>query len=391
MGEKKSAGGPAPKAEAPSVPDKAPQGLKDFLACTADAYTFKNGPLDWLEMSPAPDLTITPGTTPGTGTLGLKAFGFPISLPAAIIDGKLFIDTSGQDLVPDSALDAVRRFVDGLNGWFRQNGRQLGPPDFGAGGMTLSKVPITGQATQPGTPAEMPYLETKVEQPTIRNQEAFGPYSHLTPPVLDDVGPGSKAASVGSPPGAGGTGATIIGAGGPGGPKAPAGLGRLAAWWVIASAVVIALGLSAWIVLGSSPAVVPVATTLPTARVTIAVTPVTPRETTAAPSAVATVSAGATPNGVANGRFEVLTDQKVDSCHHNYEIGFRVFDSSGNGAVYAGKTATFQILDGHVLTTVVGPDGTWKASVAETFHATAAGCYSRLNPKVITVDGQPTF
>src|SRR5215207_5442023 len=130
---------------APPVPDTAPQGLKDFLGCTADSYTFADGPLTWLDVSPRPDMKIRPGNTPGTATLALKVMGFTISLPAAVIDGKLSIDTSRQLFLPRSAADEVKRFVDGLNGWFAENGRRLAPPQFGPDGMTLTKVVVPGE------------------------------------------------------------------------------------------------------------------------------------------------------------------------------------------------------------------------------------------------------
>ena len=43
------------------------------------------------------------------------------------------------------------------------------------------------------------------------------------------------------------------------------------------------------------------------------------------------------------------------------------------------------------MKSTIGPGGRWQVTADEQFVKTNAGCYSRLQPKVLTVDGQKTL
>ena len=67
------------------------------------------------------------------------------TLPAAIVDGRLSIDTSKLPmLAPRSIAADIQRFVEGLNGRLAANGKALAAPAFGPSGMTLTKVDRVG-------------------------------------------------------------------------------------------------------------------------------------------------------------------------------------------------------------------------------------------------------
>ena len=133
---------------APSLPDD----LRGFLECHVDSATIRNGPVEWLEIpqnvramlgGKSPELTITAGPAPGTAILSVRAGWIGATLPAAVVDGKLSVDTSKLPfLAPPSIARDIRRFVDELNGRLAANGKALGTPTIGPDGMTLTKVAL---------------------------------------------------------------------------------------------------------------------------------------------------------------------------------------------------------------------------------------------------------
>lgn len=129
-----------------------PEDLRAFLECTVDSATIRNGPITWLEIpsnvramlgGKQPELKIAEGSGPGTAILTIRAGWIGATLPAAVVAGKLMIDTSKLPfLAPASIKRDVQRFVDELNGRLAANGKALGEPVIGTDGMTLSKVPL---------------------------------------------------------------------------------------------------------------------------------------------------------------------------------------------------------------------------------------------------------
>lgn len=226
---------------APQLPKDVPEDIRLFVECKKLTVTIQNGKVPWLPLpddvkkylpdSVKPELSITPGSKPGTATIKLGLGPISVSLPASVSDGTLSVDTSDVGmLVPDKLVDGINQAVKDLNDWFKHKGHGFGPPKFGEGQVTLSKIdiaapgkaeptptpattepkptpkpaepPATGKAPEPG---DAGYLETiYVEQPTLPTQEVFTP----------------KPATTGPKP--------LVGAGGPGGPKAPMGLGDMA-------------------------------------------------------------------------------------------------------------------------------------------------------------------
>ena len=135
------------------LPPNLPEDMRAFLACTGDVATIANGPVAWVEI-PAnvrgllggavhPELHMTPGSAPSTAILRVTAGWVAASLPAAVVDGRLSIDTSKLPmLAPKSIAGDIQRFVEQLNGRLRANGKALGEPSFAPDGMTLTKVDV---------------------------------------------------------------------------------------------------------------------------------------------------------------------------------------------------------------------------------------------------------
>ena len=131
-----------------------PEDLRAFLDCTADTATIRNGPIEWLEIpsnvramlgGKSPELKIAAGSGPGTAILTIRAGWIGATLPAAVVGGKLSINTSKLPfLAPASIGRDIKRFVDELNGRLAANGKALGEPVITPDGMTLSKVALGG-------------------------------------------------------------------------------------------------------------------------------------------------------------------------------------------------------------------------------------------------------
>ena len=139
------------------VAPELPEDLRAFVECTADTATIRNGPVTWVEIpsnlrgmlggATSPELTVTPGAAAGTATLVVKAGWVSATLPAAVVAGRLLVDTSKLPfLAPASIGRDIKRFVEELNGRLAANGKALGAPTFGPDGMTLTKVPLPASA-----------------------------------------------------------------------------------------------------------------------------------------------------------------------------------------------------------------------------------------------------
>ena len=152
------------------LPPEMPADLRDFLQCKSASVTLKDGTLTWLkleglgDMMPdglKPDLSISPGTTPGTGTITIKLVGdFQLSLPASISNGELSVDTSNPPWwAPQKLIDGINKGIKDLNDLLKKNGKGFGPPKFGSGKVTLSKIdlaPGPGKTTPPPQPPKPP-------------------------------------------------------------------------------------------------------------------------------------------------------------------------------------------------------------------------------------------
>ena len=137
------------------LPPNLPADLRAFLDCTGDVATIANGPIEWVEIpanvrgllggAARPELQVSPGPTPTSALLRVRAGWVSATLPADIVDGRLRIDTSKLPmLAPRSIAADIERFVEALNGRLAANGKALAPPSFNAGGMTLTKIDRAG-------------------------------------------------------------------------------------------------------------------------------------------------------------------------------------------------------------------------------------------------------
>jgi hypothetical protein len=137
------------------LPPNLPADLRAFLECTGDVATIANGPIAWVEIpanirgllggAARPELKITPGSGPSSALLQVRAGWVSATLPAAVVDGRLRVDTSKLPmLAPRSIAADIERFVAALNGRLAANGKALAPPSYEAGGMTLTKIDRAG-------------------------------------------------------------------------------------------------------------------------------------------------------------------------------------------------------------------------------------------------------
>jgi len=86
------------------LPPNLPPDLRAFLECTGDVATIANGPIEWVEIpanvrgllggAARPELQVSPGPTPSSAILQVRAGWVSATLPAAVVDGRLQVDTS---------------------------------------------------------------------------------------------------------------------------------------------------------------------------------------------------------------------------------------------------------------------------------------------------------
>lgn len=190
-----------PAVAPPPLPANLPQDLRDFIECRADVVRIANGPVDWIDVpeearqafgkDTKAQVQITPGagTNTDVATADLKISVGPLSatVPMAIHDGKLLIDSSGlPDWAPAAMADELDRFQNRLNAWLAANGRKLAPPYFSDGGILLTKVPAVAPAPQPGStlpPPPEPIIPPQIDLvPDISGgEESFDPPSRPEP------------------------------------------------------------------------------------------------------------------------------------------------------------------------------------------------------------------
>jgi hypothetical protein len=185
--------------------------------------------------------------------------------------------------------------------------------------------------------------------------------------------------------------APVVGAGGPAAVMAPRGLSGVAVRYIVAGIIVAVLAGAGIIALGGN-GLVPVAASLPPTSGPTGAPGPQPAATIPVVTATAAAPATSAPGGVIFAPFEITADVKVDKCEHRYTVRFTVQDSTSQSVAFAGKTAVFHLLDNEPdRTAVIAADGTFTADVDEHFEKTGSGCFSHLQPKVLTVDGRPVF
>lgn len=137
------------------LPPNLPADLRAFLECTGDVAVIANGPVTWVEIPPNvrgllggaahPELLVTAGSMPSTAILRVTAGWVAATLPTAVVDGRLSINTSKLPmLAPRSIATEIQRFVEALNGRLAANGKALAEPSFSPSGMTITKVDKAG-------------------------------------------------------------------------------------------------------------------------------------------------------------------------------------------------------------------------------------------------------
>ena len=137
------------------LPPDLPADLRAFLDCTSEVATIANGPVAWIEIprnlrgmlggAAHPELTVSPGRAPASAVITVKAGWVSAVLPAAVVDGRLAVDTSKLPfLAPPRIAADIGRFVDEVNSRLAANGKALDAPAFGPAGMTLTKVDRAG-------------------------------------------------------------------------------------------------------------------------------------------------------------------------------------------------------------------------------------------------------
>src|SRR5262249_13691025 len=140
--------------------------------------TIKDGPFEASGYKGA--VSIKPGATPGTATLGVDIIGATVDFPVSIENGALKVDFGWKaSFLPDGAT----QWLDDLNAWFKANGYAWGQPTFDKGTTTLRKVPLaapattatpaapSGQPTPTPTPAPTPAPKPK---PTVTQADVYG-------------------------------------------------------------------------------------------------------------------------------------------------------------------------------------------------------------------------
>ena len=151
-----------PDGQAPELPATAPIELREFIECKRASVTITSGPLDWLplppdikDFAPTPKLDLTPGASPGTGTMTIDLTVTSFTLPVSVVGGDLQIDSSGLSSIP-GAQDAIDTWVKDFNDWLKKNGKRLKQTTIAGGSVTLTKEPIPvpppGVAPPPAPP-----------------------------------------------------------------------------------------------------------------------------------------------------------------------------------------------------------------------------------------------
>ena len=151
-----------PDGRPPELPATAPVELREFVECKRASVTITSGPLDWLplppdikEYAPTPRLDLTPGASPGTGTMTIDLTITSFSLPVSVAGGDLQIDASSLSSIP-GAQEAIDTWVKDFNDWLKKNGQRLKGATIAGGSVTLVKEPIPapppGVAPPPAPP-----------------------------------------------------------------------------------------------------------------------------------------------------------------------------------------------------------------------------------------------
>jgi len=145
----------------PKLPNKAPQALKDFVACTRDDVELDPTDAGWIPKpkdlpdSLTPSVEVEPGAMPNTASVSV-GYGFvSLTLPVSVVDGHLQVDASNLGVIdglPQDIGDWVRQFNDVLDA----NGKRLDGLTIRNGRIVLHKRPVVAPApatSQPVAPS----------------------------------------------------------------------------------------------------------------------------------------------------------------------------------------------------------------------------------------------
>ena len=141
-------GDSTPTPKPPKLPDNAPAGLRDFVACRRMSVDIDTSDVGWLPMPPgmsgdaAPDVDLEPGADGRSGTVKI-GWGFvSMEFPVRIVDGKLVVDETDKLILGIG--DEIDKWVDRLNAQLGANDKAL--DEFRVDGDTLT---ITKRAAAP--------------------------------------------------------------------------------------------------------------------------------------------------------------------------------------------------------------------------------------------------
>lgn len=145
------------------LPDDAPQGLREFVACRRMSVVVDVTDSSWLPAPPGlpdgsePDVELEPGPTATSGTVSI-GWGFVrMSLPVHIEDGRLVVEAGD---LPFGIGPEIDRWTDRLNATLAANDKALDGFQVDGDRLTITKREVAAAprpaATGPVTPATTP-------------------------------------------------------------------------------------------------------------------------------------------------------------------------------------------------------------------------------------------
>ena len=143
----------------PTIPDDAPQDVKDFFDCKGDKLVWKKGKVGWLGLPVDPDVSFEHGKAKDsidiTITFGKPPLGVSFTLNASVnSDGELTVDSTNlpdlssvSDKLPGK--NDFDNSIKNINAWFKKNGKKLKGATLKKGEVTLEKTTTTGTYAPP--------------------------------------------------------------------------------------------------------------------------------------------------------------------------------------------------------------------------------------------------
>ena len=134
----------------PKLPDGAPVGLREFVACRRMSVDIDTSDTSWLPMprgvpgNASPKIDLEPGDDSRSGKVKIGWGFISMEFPVRIVEGKLVVDETAN--LPFGAGDGIEKWVDRLNDQLGANDKAL--DEFRVDGDTLT---ITKRAAAPAT------------------------------------------------------------------------------------------------------------------------------------------------------------------------------------------------------------------------------------------------